>query len=104
MRHVLRGSSDRKQQSIANHPLHLVGPHKQLRYVACCMSAISCQLAKFPFVRCSQLSCMPGQGIKRLWTLPISPKKDSVNLKVLQWNVLADGLAQHGDFVKVHIT
>ncbi len=46
---------------------------------------------------------MPGQGLKRLWTLPIDPKKENANLKVLQWNVLADGLAQNGDFVKVHI-
>ncbi len=67
------------------------------------MSAISCRLAKLPFVRCSQLQCMPGKGLKRVWTLPVNPKKDSATLKVLQWNVLADGLAQHGDFVKVHI-
>ena len=46
---------------------------------------------------------MPGQGLKRVWTLPNNSKKDCANLKVLQWNVLADGLAQHGDFVKVHI-
>ncbi|DBA92990.1 TPA: hypothetical protein ACH3X2_003332 [Trebouxia sp. C0005] len=44
---------------------------------------------------------MPDQGLKRVWTLPVNPKKDSANLKILQWNVLADGLAQHGDFVKV---
>lgn len=44
---------------------------------------------------------MPGQGLKRQWTLPVNPYKESANLKVLQWNVLADGLAQHGDFVKV---
>ncbi|DBB12848.1 TPA: hypothetical protein ACH3X3_005610 [Trebouxia sp. C0006] len=65
------------------------------------MRAVSCQLAKFPFVRCSRSDCMPGQGLKRLWTLPIDPKKENANLKVLQWNVLADGLAQNGDFVKV---
>ncbi len=82
--------------------LFILLANTSIRYVVCCMSAISCHIAKFPFVRCSQLHCMPGQGLKRVWTLPITSKKDSANLKVLQWNVLADGLAQHGDFVKVH--
>lgn len=74
-----------------------------IRYVVCCMSAISCRLSKLPVVRFGQVHCMPDQGLKRVWTLPVNPKKDSANLKILQWNVLADGLAQHGDFVKVHI-
>lgn len=36
----------------------------------------------------------------RLWS-PTGAPKLGVSLKVLQWNVLADGLAQHGDFVRV---
>ena len=100
MRQVLRGNSDPKQ--------HLRTTSSScwptsIKYVVCCMSAVSCQLAKSPFVRCSRLNGMPGQGLKRQWTLPVNPYKESANLKVLQWNVLADGLAQHGDFVKVHI-
>ncbi len=95
------GNNDPKQQLRTT--LFILLVNTSIRYVVCCMSAISCRLAKLPFVRCSQLHGMPGQGLKRVWTLPVNPKKDSANLKVLQWNVLADGLAQHGDFVKVHI-
>ena len=37
---------------------------------------------------------------ERLWARTWAPKMAS-SLKVFQWNVLADGLAQHGDFVRV---
>ena len=37
---------------------------------------------------------------ERLWSSTGAPKLGT-SLKVLQWNVLADGLAQHGDFVRV---
>ena len=37
---------------------------------------------------------------ERLWSPTGAPKLGN-SLKVLQWNVLADGLAQHGDFVRV---
>lgn len=40
------------------------------------------------------------QKSERHWTRIGAPRFAS-SLKVLQWNVLADGLAQHGDFVKV---
>ena len=35
--------------------------------------------------------------------LTLAPRRGppEARFKVLQWNVLADGLAQHGDFVKV---
>ena len=37
---------------------------------------------------------------ERRWS-PTGAPKLGTSLKVLQWNVLADGLAQHGDFVRV---
>ena len=37
---------------------------------------------------------------ERLWS-PTGAPKLGTSLKVLQWNILADGLAQHGDFVRV---
>jgi hypothetical protein len=45
---------------------------------------------------------MAAQKLRRT-QLTLAPYRGppEARFKVLQWNVLADGLAQHGDFVKV---
>ena len=58
-------------------------------------------LQLLPKAQCqAQKSQMLGRS-ERSWTVAGSAPKVGHSLKVLQWNVLADGLAQHGDFVKV---
>lgn len=59
-------------------------------------------LTPLRLVKCSgRFTCMPGQRPDRVWASSCSVQNKAWDLKVLQWNVLADGLAQHGDFVKV---
>ena len=37
---------------------------------------------------------------ERIWS-PVGSPRTGSSLRVFQWNVLADGLAQHGDFIRV---
>ncbi|KAL3150471.1 hypothetical protein ABBQ32_000295 [Trebouxia sp. C0010 RCD-2024] len=61
------------------------------------MVAGGCCLARLRALRSE--SHMPHRS-ERFWTR-IGASKNASTLKVFQWNVLADGLAQHGDFVRV---
>lgn len=91
--------------STASNPDQSIGayePATDASHADCGVTVIPGHLAKLPCLLGS-VNCMPGQGIKRLWTSPASPVKGRSSLKVLQWNVLADGLAQHGNFVKVRV-
>jgi hypothetical protein len=42
-----------------------------------------------------------GKKLRRKFEILQDPRGSCLNLTVLQWNVLADGLAQNGDFERV---
>ncbi len=92
---------DNTKNMTTHNEVHVLSLYLESVHDVRCMTVYAHQVSALRVIRCrSNIGRMPGQ-LERLWVPCDQVPAGSIPLKVFQWNLLADGLAQHGDFIKV---